>query len=132
MGMVSLPLSDRRNRVMWLNNDRVFYAGLLGAVSVRTMGGWLVYASLGAPLRIALEDADAGIAAADAPWQTAQLDVVPPWVPHQEINASPDEMLECVLCRSDGQAVAVNLDIEPAERPQTVLWVDPTHPYGGV
>ena len=46
-----LPLSDRRNRVMWLNNDRVFYAGLLGAVSTRTMGGWLVYASLGAPLR---------------------------------------------------------------------------------
>jgi uncharacterized RmlC-like cupin family protein len=57
---------------------------------------------------------------------------VPPWVPHQEINASPDEMLECVLCRSDGQAVAVNLDIEPAEKPQTVLWVDPTHPHGGV
>ena len=57
---------------------------------------------------------------------------VPPWVPHQEINASADEMLECVLCRSDGQAVAVNLDIEPAERPQTVLWVDPTHPHGAV
>ena len=57
---------------------------------------------------------------------------VPPWVPHQEINASAEEMLECVLCRSDGQAVAVNLDIEPAERPQTVLWVDPTHPHGAV
>ena len=27
----ALPLADRRNRVMWLNNDRVFYAGLLGA-----------------------------------------------------------------------------------------------------
>src|SRR5246127_4534620 len=40
---------------------------------------------------------------------------VPPYVPHQEINASPVEPLECVLCRSDGQAVAVNLDIEPAE-----------------
>ena len=38
---------------------------------------------------------------------------VPPYVPHQEINASPTEVLECVLCRSDGQAVAVNLDIEP-------------------
>ena len=53
---------------------------------------------------------------------------VPPYVPHQEINASPTEMLECVLCRSDGQAVAVNLDIEPAEPPEDVPWVDPTHP----
>ena len=57
---------------------------------------------------------------------------VPPYVPHQEINASPTEALECVLCRSDGQAVAVNLDIEPAEKPENVLWVDPTHPQGGV
>jgi uncharacterized RmlC-like cupin family protein len=57
---------------------------------------------------------------------------VPPYVPHQEINASPTEVLECVLCRSDGEAVAVNLDIEPVEKPDTVLWVDPTHPHGGV
>jgi len=53
---------------------------------------------------------------------------VPPFVPHQEINASPTETLECVLVRSDGQAVAVNLDIEPAEAPEDVAWVDPTHP----
>jgi uncharacterized RmlC-like cupin family protein len=52
---------------------------------------------------------------------------VPPYVPHQEINASPDEALECVLVRSDGEAIAVNLDIEPVEKPQTVLWVDPIH-----
>ena len=57
---------------------------------------------------------------------------VPPYVPHQEINASPTEALECVLCRSDGEAVAVNLVIEPAEKPEQVLWVDPTHPKGGV
>ena len=38
---------------------------------------------------------------------------VPPYVPHQEINALADETLECVLVRSDGQATAVNLDIEP-------------------
>ena len=57
---------------------------------------------------------------------------VPPYVPHQEINASPTEALECVLCRSDGEAVAVNLDIEPVEKPESVLWVDPTHPHGGV
>ncbi|HTH78392.1 MAG TPA: cupin domain-containing protein [Ramlibacter sp.] len=57
---------------------------------------------------------------------------VPPYVPHQEINASATEVLECVLCRSDGQAVAVSLDIEPVEKPEKVLWVDPTHPKGGV
>jgi uncharacterized RmlC-like cupin family protein len=55
---------------------------------------------------------------------------VPPYVPHQEINASATELLECVLCRSDGEAVAVNLNIEPVEKPSTVLWVDPTHPDG--
>jgi len=54
---------------------------------------------------------------------------VPPFVPHQEINASSTEPLECVLCRSDGEAVAVNLDIAPAEPPEHVPWVDPTHPH---
>ena len=53
---------------------------------------------------------------------------VPPYVPHQEINASRDKVLECVLVRSDGEAVAVNLDIEPAEKPENVAWIDPTHP----
>ena len=53
---------------------------------------------------------------------------VPPYVPHQEINASRDEVLDCVLVRSDGEAVAINLDSEPVEKPQTVLWVDPVHP----
>ncbi len=53
---------------------------------------------------------------------------VPPWVPHQEINASRSETLECVLVRSDGEAVAVNLDIEPVEAPEGVAWVDATHP----
>jgi uncharacterized RmlC-like cupin family protein len=52
---------------------------------------------------------------------------VPPYVPHQEINASPDEVLECVLVRSDNEAVVVNLDITPVERPENVLWIDPIH-----
>ena len=56
---------------------------------------------------------------------------VPPYVPHQEINASRDEVLECVLVRSDGEAVAINLDIEPVEKPETVLWVDPVHRRSG-
>jgi uncharacterized RmlC-like cupin family protein len=52
---------------------------------------------------------------------------VPPFVPHQEINASATETLECVLVRSDGEAVAVNLDIAAVEEPQTVAWIDPIH-----
>ncbi|MFN9711623.1 MAG: cupin domain-containing protein [Alphaproteobacteria bacterium] len=52
---------------------------------------------------------------------------VPPYVPHQEINASTDEVLSCVLVRSDSDAVVVNLDIEPAEAPEGVAWIDPIH-----
>ena len=52
---------------------------------------------------------------------------VPPYVPHQEINASPDQALECVLVRSDGEAVVVNLDIAPVESPTPVAWIDPIH-----
>jgi uncharacterized RmlC-like cupin family protein len=52
---------------------------------------------------------------------------VPPYVPHQEINASRDEVLECVLVRSDGKAVVVNLDITPIEQPEDVKWIDPIH-----
>jgi uncharacterized RmlC-like cupin family protein len=52
---------------------------------------------------------------------------VPPFVPHQEINASSDEPLSCVLVRSDSEAVVVNLDIEPAEKPEGVAWIDPIH-----
>jgi uncharacterized RmlC-like cupin family protein len=52
---------------------------------------------------------------------------VPPFVPHQEINASAEEPLECVVVRSDGEAVVVNLDIEPVEKPENVKWIDPVH-----
>ena len=52
---------------------------------------------------------------------------VPPFVPHQEINASRDEPLACVLVRSGQQAPVVNLEIEPAEPPEAVAWVDPIH-----
>jgi uncharacterized RmlC-like cupin family protein len=52
---------------------------------------------------------------------------VPPFVPHQEINAGTDEPLECVLMRSGNEAVVVNLDIEPVEKPEAVAWIDPIH-----
>ena len=52
---------------------------------------------------------------------------VPPFVPHQEINALSDEPLECVLTRSGQQPVVVNLDIEGVADPEEVRWVDPSH-----
>lgn len=52
---------------------------------------------------------------------------VPPFVPHQEINASRDEPLECVLVRSGQEPVVVNLEIAPAEPPEEVAWKDPIH-----
>ncbi len=57
---------------------------------------------------------------------------VPPYVPHQEINASKQESLECVVVRSDNEAVVINLDIEAVEKPEDVYWVDPIHkrPHG--
>src|SRR5512140_2320671 len=52
---------------------------------------------------------------------------VPPYVPHQEINAA-DEPLECVLVRSGQEPVVVNLDITPVEAPEGAHWVDDVHP----
>jgi uncharacterized RmlC-like cupin family protein len=52
---------------------------------------------------------------------------VPPFVPHQEINASRDEQLECVVIRSGQEPVVVNLEIAPAEPPETVKWIDAIH-----
>jgi uncharacterized RmlC-like cupin family protein len=53
---------------------------------------------------------------------------VPPFVPHQEINACSDEALDCVLVRSGMDPVVVNLDIQPIEPPEAVYWVDSIHP----
>ena len=53
---------------------------------------------------------------------------MPPYVPHQEMNASTDEPLRCVVVRSDQEPVVVNLDIPSVEPPEEVEWVDPAHP----
>lgn len=41
---------------------------------------------------------------------------VPPFVLHQEINASTDQ-----------EAVMVNLAVDPVEKPEAVHWLDPIH-----
>jgi len=52
---------------------------------------------------------------------------VPPYVPHQEINASEDAQLHCVLARSGQKGLVVNLDITPVEVPELVRWIDDLH-----
>ena len=52
---------------------------------------------------------------------------VPPYVPHQEINASDDLELHCVLARSGRGGLVVNLDIEPVEAPELIRWIDDLH-----
>jgi uncharacterized RmlC-like cupin family protein len=47
---------------------------------------------------------------------------VPPFVPHQEINASPDEPLECLLVRSGQHPIVVNLDLDAVPQPEPVIW----------
>jgi len=53
---------------------------------------------------------------------------VPPFVPHQEINARPDAPLSCVVVRSGQEPVVVNLDLPAIEpNPERVHWVDDIH-----
>jgi len=53
---------------------------------------------------------------------------VPPYVPHQEINASTSEPLDCVLVRSGQEPVVVNLNIPEAEATcADEAWIDPIH-----
>ena len=53
---------------------------------------------------------------------------MPPYVPHQEINASDEAPLSCVLVRSGQEPVVVNLDLPNVEaNPETVEWVDDLH-----
>ena len=52
---------------------------------------------------------------------------IPPYCPHQEINASKDEPLVIVVVRSDQEPIVVNLDIPSPEGQSQVSWVDPLH-----
>jgi uncharacterized RmlC-like cupin family protein len=52
---------------------------------------------------------------------------VPPYVPHQEINARRDQPVEAVIVRSGQVPVVVNLDIPSPEDASDVSWVDDAH-----
>jgi len=55
---------------------------------------------------------------------------VPPFVPHQEMNAKSDEPVEAVVVRSGQEPIVVNLDIESPEpsSPEPGNETKPFHP----
>lgn len=52
---------------------------------------------------------------------------VPPYVPHQELNARRDEPVEAVVVRSGQEPIVVNLDIESPEPASGGSQPDPFH-----
>jgi uncharacterized RmlC-like cupin family protein len=52
---------------------------------------------------------------------------VPPYLPHQELNAKKDEPVEAVIVRSGQEAVVVNLDIPSPEEDSASEGVDSFH-----
>jgi uncharacterized RmlC-like cupin family protein len=57
---------------------------------------------------------------------------VPPYVPHQEINGSPNEICEAVVVRSGQEPVVINLDVETPEPASAGHPGMPFHPAGQV
>ena len=52
---------------------------------------------------------------------------VPPFVPHQEMNALPDQPVEAVVVRSGQEPIVVNLDIESPEPAAPITGRAPFH-----
>ena len=46
--------------------------------------------------------------------------LVPPYVPHQELNASDTEELHCVLVRSGTEEVVVNITVDAVAEPEWI------------
>lgn len=47
--------------------------------------------------------------------RTGDFIYVPPYVPHQEINASPNEICEAVVVRNGQDPIVINLELETPE-----------------
>ena len=52
---------------------------------------------------------------------------VPPYVPHQELNARPDQPVEAVVVRSGQEPIVVNLDLVSPEPVSATAAPDPFH-----
>jgi uncharacterized RmlC-like cupin family protein len=53
---------------------------------------------------------------------------VPPYVPHQEINADPNEVCEAVVVRNGQEPIVINLDLQTPEPASAGHRVTPFHP----
>ena len=74
-----------RDRLIWINANRCFFAGLIGPPSTRTMGTILLYISLRRPIRISI---DGGA------WETTDAAIVQAYVPHR---VASDDKLVAIL-----------------------------------
>lgn len=70
----TLQAPHANERFMCLMPDRVLYVGLLGEPTVRTMGGVNVYVASEGAIRVRVEGGE---------WESGELAVVQPYVPHQ-------------------------------------------------
>ena len=73
-GAIPARRTGSAERVMWITPDRVFYVGLLGVPSARSMGAISLYVALDAPVHISVEGGE---------WQTGHVAVVQPYVSHR-------------------------------------------------
>jgi AraC-like DNA-binding protein len=89
--------TPRGDRLMWLTTHRVFYAGLLGPVRERVLGGWSIYVSArpGERLRVCI---------GGGAWQEGELVIVPPQVPCRVASSEP--LLLNLLIESESVAPA--------------------------
>lgn len=71
------PTCDGARPLMWITRDRLFYRGVLGAPSSRTMGCVTVYVATEAPVQVSIDGRD---------WPVTSLAVVPPYVPHRIVS----------------------------------------------
>jgi AraC-like DNA-binding protein len=69
-----LPAQRHSDRLMWITPDRVFYVGLLGVPSIRTMGSVIAYVAVEGCVHISIDGGE---------WQVSEMAVVPPYIPHR-------------------------------------------------
>ena len=118
---IAAQLDAKTERLMWLTPQRVFYAGLLGAAGERCLGGHGVYISpAGRPNRVRI---------GGGAWQSGELFVVPPQVPHR-VESSEPLILNLLIEAESVDAAALPGFLQhcgPVEAPDVVRRVQAAH-----
>lgn len=100
LASASCGASRPHDRLMWITPDRLFYVGLLGAPSLRTMGALSVYVAV---------EGSIGIRLAGGEWQVTRMAVVPPYVPHQV--AAEARLIDVIQLEAESVEVAALPDL---------------------